>query len=214
MKNNFGVFAAAFGLFLSVFASNASANYVVDGDFSSPYGGTYTTYSASQSFGPWNVVSGSVDLIGGYWQNPTVGGGSVDLDGSSAGAFSQNINLTAGDYVLHFSLSGNPEGGDPLKGVQVSVGDGLQSFYYTTGSNTKSAMNYLVETLAFHATGPTSLLFSSLDASGSFWGAVIANVDISAVPLPAALPMFFSGLLGMFGFAKSRRKQKNEVSFA
>src|SRR3974390_2208376 len=74
-------------------AASAQAATFVDGDFSSPSaGGSFVTYSAGQTFGPWLVTQGSVDLIGGYWQSPTPGGGSVDLDGAyQAGGISQTL---------------------------------------------------------------------------------------------------------------------------
>ncbi len=88
----------------SLFATAASANAVVDGNFSRPYGGaTYTEFLAGSAFGPWTVVNGindavgsvgSVDLIGGYWQSPTGPlTGSVDLDGATPGGIEQTLTL-------------------------------------------------------------------------------------------------------------------------
>src|SRR5271165_2494437 len=92
-----GVMTAA-GLLL---AGGAQAvNLVMDGDFGSPSGGSrYVTYHNGASIGPWLVgmppqdvhVTGSVDLVGGYWQAPTAGGGSVDLDGNNPGTISQTL---------------------------------------------------------------------------------------------------------------------------
>ena len=182
MKKNLAVAVAAITLFFGVFTSNANASYVTDGEFNTPYaGGGFTTYGTGGNFGGWNVVSGSVDLIGGYWQSATLGGGSVDLDGNSPGAINQLITTGAGSYVLNFSLSGNPDAG--------------------TGPN----MNYLAESLAFNTSGPTTLSFQSLSDGGPF-GPVVSGVSVSAVPLPAALPFFLTSLLGMFGFKNFRRQ--------
>src|ERR1700753_10074 len=91
--------------------TSAHANLVVDGNFNMPSGNpSFTTYSASSSFGPWTVTQGSVDLIGDYWQSPSgPAGGSVDLDGNfQAGGISQTFNVsTPGLYNLTFALAGN-----------------------------------------------------------------------------------------------------------
>ena len=82
----------------------APTNFVTDGNFDSPSGGYYTTYSLG-SLGPWTVTSGSVDLIGTYWQAPPSGGGSVDLDGYyAAGTISQSLSLTPGSIIQAFVL--------------------------------------------------------------------------------------------------------------
>lgn len=208
MKKNLVVAIAAIGLFFGAFTSNANAAYVQNGEFNNPWGGgSFTTYNAGGNFGGWNVDSGSVDLIGGYWQSATVGGGSVDMDGNRPGAISQTLTTGAGSYVLNFSLSGNPDAGTGIKGLRVSVGNVVQDFFYTiTNANSRPNMNYLAQSLAFTATGPTTLTFASLTQGNSFFGAVVSGVSVSAVPLPAALPMFVMSLLGMFGFKKTRRQ--------
>ncbi|MDR3449742.1 MAG: DUF642 domain-containing protein [Alphaproteobacteria bacterium] len=203
--------AALAGLFLSYGAS--AATLVPDGDFSNPYGGSaYTTYSfsAGDTFGPWAVTTGSVDLIGGYWQSPTGGlTGSVDLDGNAPGGISQTFSLNPGKYVMTFSLSGNPDGGNALKSLQASIGGSTGDFTYTTGANIKTNMNYAVETLGFSVggVGPqnVALSFLSLDGSGAY-GAVVGNVAISAVPLPPTFLLFAAGLAGLGFFAFYRRR--------
>jgi choice-of-anchor C domain-containing protein len=171
-----------------------ATNLVVDGDFNSPWGGVYTTYYAGSSFGPWNVTSGSVDLIGSYWQSPTAGGGSVDMDGNSPGAIDQTLNLTAGTYVLTFDLSGNPDGAPVTKTLDVSVGSASEVFTYTLGpDNHENNMLYTPESLIFTATGPTTLTFASGDVDSPY-GAAIGGVSVTAVPEPAAWSLMIAGL--------------------
>ncbi len=201
---------AACGLLLASIA-NANAAYITDGDFSTPYGGSsFTTYSNGSSFGPWNVIGGNVDLIGGLWQSPTVGGGSVDMNGTTGGEITQTTTGTVGSFLLSFSLSGNIFSGLNNFGVHVSVGDAAQDFFFTAqpGQST-SDMKYITQTLAFNATGATNLSFTSLISGGNA-GAVIGNVVItavSAVPLPASVYTFVAALLAMAGFHQLRKNR-------
>jgi len=203
-----------------------SANLVVDGDFTDPaFSGTFQTFNAGATMGAWTVTSGSVNVSGGsvdqigtYWVPPTVGGRSVDLDGASPGGISQVINLNPGQYLLTFSLSGNPDAGSsPNKLVQTSIVGGLgspviNSFSYDTSikGNTSSNMKYDQESVLFSISGigPTTLSFLSLDAANSAWGAVIGNVAINAVPLPPAVLLFISGLTVLVGFGAYKKSRE------
>jgi len=207
-KRLVGVALAAIAGWSIAAAASASTNLVSDGDFSNPYGGVYTTYfsngsGAGASFGPWTVTSGSVDLIGTYWQSPSgPGGGSVDLDGDAPGAISQSLSLSAGSYVLTFDLSGNPDGQPTTKTVDVTVGSASQSYTYTIGTNTHANMQYTVETLDFTATGPTTLTFASQD-SNSPYGPAIGAVDVTAVPEASTWALMLVGF-ATIGFALRR----------
>jgi choice-of-anchor C domain-containing protein len=189
--------------------ANAAVNFVSDGDFTSPSGGaSYATYT-SGSMGPWTVGGGGVDLIGGYWQAPAGTGGSVDLDGNAPGSISQGLSLTSGTYLLSFYLSGNPDGMPPLKSLDVTLGSGAPTlFTYTTGTNTHTDMQYVLETYEFKANGATSLTFASAD-SGTPYGPVIGDVIVSAVPEPATWSMLIFGI-GAIGtmLRLGRRRQR------
>jgi choice-of-anchor C domain-containing protein len=187
---------------------------VADGDFTNPSGGGgFLTYGPGP-MGPWTVTGDSVDLIGGYWQGPPSGGGSVDLDGNAPGGIKQTINIpTAGQYLLSFYLSGNPDGGSLLKTVAVSVGNQSNiPFTFITGGNSHGSMNYILETLLFDPPGPTTLSFTSLDEGSSPFGPVIGGVTVSATPLPAAVVLFGSILAG--GGLLLRRRRSGAATAA
>lgn len=224
----FAMLAAAFAVSLGLVIpmSRANAAIVVDGSFNAPPGGLdYTNFIGGQSFSAWNVTgSGSgpygqagVDLIGGYWSAPTLGGGSVDLDGLAPGGITQSIaNLAAGSYALSFYLSGNPDGGLSTKTVEVTIGGVVKSFTYTvTGANSFSHMNYQLKTVNFTLDNPTTipLSFRSLDGEGSPYGAVIGDVSISAIPEPATWAMMIIGFCGL-GMMAYRRKSKAALHLA
>jgi choice-of-anchor C domain-containing protein len=209
----FGAVAVLVAALAAPNVASAGVNYVSDGDFSSPWGGgSFVTYGGGSWIGPWLVTGASVDLIGGYWQSPTPGGGSVDLDGDSPGGVSQWLDLTAGSYRLSFYLSGNPDGGDPTKIVDVSIGainDPL--FTYTTGSNSHGDMKYIWETFSFTTPGGlTNLSFSSLDTPPSPYGPVIGGVAVTAVPEPSTWAMMLLGFVGL-GLAGYRRTRTSRA---
>lgn len=187
-------------------AANAS-NLVSDGNFAvPPGGGSFTTYFNGQSFGPWTVTSGSIDLIGGYWQNPTSPGGSVDVDGDSPGAFDQTIATGKGAYELTFDLSGNPDGGPTTKTLQVTVGNATQVFTYVLNGNSHSDMMYVPESLKFATSGPTTLTFTSLDVDSPY-GPVVGNVSVTSVPEPASWTLMLLGAGALGGALRARRSR-------
>jgi len=193
----------------------ASAAILVDGNFDNPpvLNPFQTMFGGGAFGGPtsnaWTILGHSIDEIGTYWQNPVAGGGSIDLDGELPGGISQSVNLGGGTYQLSFFLSGNPDGGDPTKSLAVSIGDvSNQLFTYTTGTNTRGDMQYVLETVTFHAGAGTNVLsFLSQDVASSY-GAVIGGISIVPMPEPATWAML---ILGFGGIGMMLRKSRASV---
>ena len=196
---------------LTAFSPSGHAAVIVDGNFAGaqdPYQtiGTNSTFGANNA---WKVVSGTVDWIGNYWASPSPGGGSVDLDGNSVGAISQTLfDLAAGTYKVTFALSGNPDGPPPSKSLQVSVtGSAAQDYAHPVVLGSGS-VNYSIESYIFTwGGGDATLKFASLTGpqDNPYYGPVIGDVSISAVPEPSTWAMMILGFLAV-GFVAYRRK--------
>jgi choice-of-anchor C domain-containing protein len=206
--------SALAGVALSVLSltaiSSARADLVVDGGFTDNLGTSFVTVSSTNTFGggAWTVTSGSVDIIGNYWQAPVLGQGSLDLDGNSNGAISQTLGgLVSGQlYALTFALAGNPDGSPVTKTVQVSINGQNQTFTFVDTGASHASMNYAMESLTFTYNGTGNVLsFASLDDPPSAYGAVLGDVSVSAVPEVSTWAMMIVGFLGA-AFVAYRRK--------
>lgn len=188
----------ALSAFVALFAGASNAAVVFEDDFSS-YGAT-TELNADSAFfgGNWAVSGGTVDYLveGSDFGNLCVGGGScIDLDGSTndAGLFS-SISFAAGSYVLDLSLFGSGRGS--TESVTISLG----SWSTTIGSI--GSTDDVSGSWAFSTDGG-ALTFQN--AGGDNIGAILSDVTLSAVPLPAGLPLLATGL-GLIGLIGRRRK--------
>ena len=200
-------------------AGLVSTNTFSDGDFSpgptSPNSSGFQTFNAGQSFGTgsvWSVISGSVDLIGTYWNPPptTPNGFSVDLNGNAPGAISQTFTLSAGTYTVGFYLSGNPDGGPSSKTVDVTLGSTVAdpSFTYIATINGDHTLTYVQETFTQPVSGGSVALTFYGDPNAGAYGPVIGDVSVTAaVPEPSTWAMMILGFAGI-GFMAYRRKSK------
>jgi len=195
------------------FGPAEAATIIQDGNFNDPLAsGTFQTVTGGNSFGNgnvWQVLGNSVDVIGNYWVAPTAGGGSVDLSGNEEGGISQAFNVAAGIYKLSFYLSGNPDGGVGPRSVDVQVGDQNTLFGYNiTAANSKSDMNYLLETLIFKSDGTGDVLSFLSQDRGPF-GPVVGGVSIAAVPEAATWIMMILGFGGIGMMLRGQRRQSS-----
>lgn len=210
-------FLRALACSLLISSPALAASIVTNGSFEQPNvpgqaSPSFQTLTGSALTG-WTISSGSIDLIGSYWQAQD-GSQSIDLSGNETGTIYQDLATTPGAaYTLSFYLAGNPDGAPTVKNVQVSWDNAVIAApptpsFDTTG-HSKSNMGWAQFIYNVVATGTTTRLeFKGLDAGP--YGAALDNVSVeaafangpAAVPLPAAAP---AGLALLGGLAFRRR---------
>ena len=186
----------------------ANAAPFVNGSFESGTNpGVFTPLAAgSTAITGWTVGGDSVDYIGTYW-NAQSGSRSVDLSGNAPGSIFQTFDTVLGQvYNVTFFLGANGDGPPPSKTVSVSA-TGNAASNYAVGSTpfppnvtAWSPFNYI-----FTATGTsTTLTFTSTGTTA--YGAALDNVNVTAVPEPAAWALMILGF-GAIGGVMRRRGQ-------
>ena len=235
MKSAIGILACAIWVGASSLAS--AAPLVADGGFESPIVtvGGFSNYVSGSTFGgsgsDWLVVGPAgegVSVISGAFQQSGLnfvqqeGHQWIDLAGynsNAANGVQQTIATTNGQaYNLSFWV-GNVYDPQGFFKVSTTINVFINGNPFLTAVNTSSSnpdqywQNF---TGNFVATGPTTLAFISGDLPNDFV-AGLDNVSVTlastTTPLPAALPLFASGL-GAMGFIGWRRKRKTKAALA
>jgi choice-of-anchor C domain-containing protein len=191
-------------------SGGAQAVIITNGSFEfgtvNPGGGFVTLPAGSTALTGWNIVTGSIDYIGGYWQ-PGDGQRSIDLNGDAISEISQSISgLNPGQqYKVSFLLAGNPDGGVNPKTLLTTLINS-QSYSFDASGTSRGAMGWVEKYLYFTANTTTALLTFKSTTGDCCFGPALDNISIAATPLPAALPLFGSvlGAFGLFGWFRRR----------
>jgi len=158
--------------------SYLGANLIVDGSFENPdIGGNFTTFGTGATIGgAWNIDSGSIDLINGYWPS-SEGGQSLDMSGNNAGTISQSFATIVGHtYTVTFDMSANVDTNSVVS-MSVSAAGVSATYAYDGSTNNRTAMNWTQETFTFVATDTsTKLEFKSLQNSAM--GVALDNIEV------------------------------------
>lgn len=188
---------------ICIHAQSIRAATVFSDDFSSD-----STALAKTSMVNWNVTQGNIDVVSpGSFGCPNPGTNCVDLDGTSSPLpaiieTKTAFSFTAGQlYELFFDI--------PVLNTGIS-GIINDSFTVTIGSfYTETFTDYdvpLAVTRQFTpgSDGSATIEFEMLVTPNN-GGPFLTEVTLTLVPVPAAIWLFGSGLLGLIGMA--RRKQ-------
>jgi len=221
------IFTSLVGLFLAITVINtAEANLINNGSFETPeidgdeadanniinYGGG-NSWTVFQSIdGGWTTIEGQgieIQENGTTGVSTSFGDQYVELDSHPAPGdtrMGQDVGLTSGAYELSFYYSPrtNDQGG--TNGIRYGYDDTmLGSTVFSNGWVQYSSIFSVAE-------GIHNIWFESFGDPGTFdtdsntVGGFIDNVELHSVPEPAAMILVGTGLIGVVGL--SRRKKK------
>lgn len=186
---------------------------IADLDTTNPGWDVYTDILGWQTSSGSGIEVQTNGTIGSF--NANSGTRYVELDShpapNSNSTMFQDLVLDPGAYQLDFFYS--PRNGDVLSnGIDYSV-TGLISGSLlaggVTGPSATSTVGLWTMVTAFFTVqpgdSPVTLSFSAVGAENTL-GGFIDDVSVSAVPVPAALPLFVTALAGL-GFISRRRKR-------
>ncbi|MGD9368532.1 MAG: VPLPA-CTERM sorting domain-containing protein [Desulfobacteraceae bacterium] len=185
------------------FSNTANAAILFLDDFNSENGGNgalnYT------GFANWDVTDGSVDLIGiGTIYDFYPGNGLyIDLDGSTRDAGRMETKnafiLNPGRYEFQFDLGGQTSLG--ANTVEIAIG----SLYTESFTFTQDTATFITYSRFFDVAAATTATIIFDNSGGDNQGVILDNVQLSSVPVPAAVWLLGSGLLGTFVFRRRFR---------
>jgi hypothetical protein len=180
---------------------SAFATPVFFDDFNSENGGN--GLRNFNDFSQWDIDYGTVDLVGGtYFPELAYDGLSVDLDGSTGDAgrmTSIEFDVIDGQkYTFSFDIAGNQRGG-ANDTFQVVVYFSDYSEIFTLAAD----VDWHRVTREVTAFGNTAQIVFN-HSGGDNVGALLDNVSL-AVPEPATLLLFGSGILGLGLFRRFRK---------
>lgn len=214
------------GLAAVLVAGTAHANLLQNGDFElGPNGRGLVNgndfdampgRAGSRSWDVWTSLPGWTTTGGAGIEvqtRRTVGGADaqsgayyIELDshprGRSNSTMAQSVDLTAGKYVLSYWYQ--PRTGRPGDNVIAAMFDGIDLAVQDETSKTQGGWVQYFANIDVATAGTYTVGFAARGLENTL-GGFIDNVELSQVPLPAALPLMGAGLAGL---AFWRRRQQ------
>ena len=167
---------------------------------------TSTSYQLEGTASLYNAVDGSyaftVDLVGAMTQDSIY---NEDYYGASSGEeIWTSLTVDSFTLLMNYSMdqySGSLDWGEPLV---FSMSDSVTGGYTTDGltqwSIQADGYNALIHTLDGDGDGINGInLYLGSELS------LIGDVELHTVPVPAAVWLFSSGLIGLLGFARRKK---------
>jgi choice-of-anchor C domain-containing protein len=144
-------------------------------------GGFITLFAGETDITGWTVSSGSIDLIGSYWE-ASDGDRSIDLNGNGLGAISQAFDTEPGAvYQVVFDMAGNPDG-QGLKVLLASANSTANEYEFGSTGKTRGEMGWTEMSFIFQASSDsTTLEFASVSPRGAY-GPALDNVRVILIP--------------------------------
>jgi len=192
------------------FSTGAQANLIQNGGFEEIGGstaiggyGSANTWQIYSSIPDWSATRNMEIWANNFIVSAYEGSNLLELNGhpgTAGGAFSiyQSFNTVAGQqYELSFAARKRQNSTEQFS---VSVGD-LDNAINSHVVGSWTEFSYIFEA----ANKLSTLQFTSLDPFGDTTGNLLDDISVSPVPVPAAVWLFGTALLGLVGF--SRRKK-------
>ena len=143
--------------------------------------GAFATIKAGDGLLPgWQVVRGSIDMLGSYWP-ASHGGQCLDLHGASGiGAIRQILSTEPGQsYEVLFDMAGDPECGATIRKIRVTAAGQSSDFSFDPKNNSRQQLGWITNKWRFRAREANTVLeFSSLSRDNSLCGPLLDNVIV------------------------------------
>jgi len=164
----------------TIATSGFGTSLIKDGGFEEGVcAAAFCNYSLGAAVGGWHVTSGQVDIMRAPW-SPADGEQSIDLDGYTAGAITQEISTQPGrGYRITYFLAGNPDGGVKTLDVRWAE-DVVHSASFDTAGQTQSTMGWIQKSVTVTATSSLTKL-SFVSTTPGDHGAAIDKVAVVAL---------------------------------
>ena len=206
MRANFILKVAVAAAFALAGQAAYASSLIINGSFEENIQttGSWSTYA---NLTGWTGGPNQIELRNNVAGTAFDGVNFVELDTFANSSISQIVGTTNGQtYYLSFAYAPRINVPASSNGIEV-LWDGNPLGTFTGDGFVSSA--WTLYTFSVLGTGSDTVSFMAVGTSDSFGGSLDA-VSLTATPLPAALPMFATGL-GALGLLFWRKKQKAQT---